>query len=132
MANHVIGQTGKAVLSEGIVWYKVGKKRTVRYRYVKTAHGFRAEVIGPFHSVLYGACAYGTKRKSAKAALQRRLANSYGYFGCLMLSDIDSADATGLSPAELYHKSNNETRKILFGTEARPISLQEAIGQAGM
>jgi hypothetical protein len=132
MANHVIGQTGKVVISDGIVWYKASKKRTVRYRYVKVKHGFRAEVIGPFHSALYGACSYGTSRKSAKAALERRLANDYRYFGCFLLSDTDSADITGLSPMELYHRSNNVERTILSETAARPITLEEAFSTAGM
>lgn len=85
MRNRVIGQTGKVVLSESIIHYRRNKKRTIHYRSVQSAAGYRAEVIGP--SDMMGLCSYGAKPGSAKKALQRRLANDHGYFGNLILSD---------------------------------------------
>lgn len=95
MANRVIGQTGKVVLSDDTVKYNRSKKRTVRYWYEKQHIGWMAFVIGPFHSLLYGVCGYGTKRTTAKAALIRRLANDYRYIGCLLFSDVDESDTVG-------------------------------------
>jgi len=62
----VIGQTGRVALSDEAIQYKLSRKRTVRYWYVKCAHGYRAEVVGPFHSRTYGACGFGTTKKRAK------------------------------------------------------------------
>lgn len=91
----VIGQTGGVVLSDDAVKYKKSKKRTVRYRYVKMRVGYRAEVVGPFHSALYGACGFGALKTSAKAALERNLANNHSYIGRLLFSDVDTADTVG-------------------------------------
>lgn len=91
----VIGQTGRTVLSDDMVQFKSSHKRTVRYWYKKVKHGFMAQVIGPFHSTLYGTCSFGTKRKSARKALKRRLASDYRYHGNMMLSAVDDADNVG-------------------------------------
>ncbi len=85
MRNQVIGQTGKVVLSESMLHYKRNKKRTVRYRSVRSAAGYMAEVIGP--SDMVGLCSFGAKPWSAKESLRRLLANDHGYFGNLILSD---------------------------------------------
>ena len=85
MSNRVIGQTGKVVLSDSLIHYKQGKKRTIRYRSVKCASGHRAEVIGPYD--MMGLCSFGIKPLSAMQALRRLLANDHGYFGNLILSD---------------------------------------------
>jgi len=112
----VIGQTGRMVLSggkgkDGVVRYKISKRRCVRYRFQKVKHGWYAIVCGPFHSKLYGACAFaadkatidGKRRSSAsdtkkraRDALRRRLANSYGFLGNLLLSAVDDADTVGI------------------------------------
>ena len=115
----VMGQTGRSVLSDEKIQYKLAQKRTVRYWYVKCQHGYRAEVVGPFHSALYGACGFGTKKTRAKAALERNLANNYGYIGRLIFSDVDEADKVGQHwPSEM--------------TSDLPISAHEACGSAGM
>lgn len=115
----VIGQTGTTVLSDEKIQYKLAQKRTVRYRYKKYKNGYRAEVIGPFHSKVYGACSYGTKKTSAKKALERRLANSYGYIGHLLFSDHDESDNVG----RVYADDDRP---------ASPISTCVAIGSAGI
>ena len=84
MKNRVIGQTGKVVLSESMINYHKCRRRTIRYRSTKCASGHMAEVIGP--SDMVGLCSFGTKPRSAKSALQRRLANDHGYFGKMILS----------------------------------------------
>jgi len=127
-----MGQTGRVVLSEEAIQYKLSKKRTVRYWYVKCAHGYRAEVVGPFHSRTYGACSFGTTKKRAKVALERNLGNNYGYIGKLMFSDVDEADTIGLSPAEVWHRANNDEREALKNADARPITAHDACGSAGM
>ncbi len=90
----VIGQTGRSVLSE-FIEHKVSHKRTVRYRIKRVKHGFLAEVIGPFHSALYGVCSFGVKQKQARKALARRLGNDYRYFGNMMLSAVDDVENIG-------------------------------------
>jgi len=119
----VIGQTGTTVLSDDKLQYKISKKRTVRYRYekCKLVKGYRAVVVGPFHSALYGACSFGTKRTSAKKALENRLANEYNYIGTMLFSDVDEADTVGIINYRLL--AENAT--------ARPISHQELCGSAG-
>ncbi len=102
MANKVMGQTGKVVLSDATAQYNMGKKRTLRYRYEKCYHGYRAVVIGPFHSRTYGVCSFGTKRTTAKAALIRRLANDYRYIGNLIFSDVDDGDNVGNVDARVW------------------------------
>lgn len=121
MASKVIGQTGSVVLSTEMIQHKKSKKRTVRYHYVRMSVGWRAEVIGPFHSTLYGACGFGASRKRAKEALTRNLANNYSYLGRLLFSDVDSADTVGIVRRQVF---NN-------GTLARPITKHEAVGSAG-
>ena len=117
----VIGQTGTTVLSDEKTHYKLEKKRTVRYRYVKNGScGYRAEVVGPFHSRLYGACSFGVKRTSAKNALRRNLANNYGYIGTMMFSDRDESDTVGLT--RIY---SDDDRK------SGPISSAQLVGSAG-
>jgi hypothetical protein len=128
----VIGQTGRVVLSDEAIQYKLAKKRTVRYQYAKVKHGWNTWVCGPFHSRTYGACGYGTTKKRAKAALKRNLGNNYNYIGQMLFSDVDEADIIGLSPAELWHRANNIEREALKNAGARPISVYEAIGSAGM
>jgi len=99
MGRNVIGQTGKMTLSEDGVLYNVSKKRTVRYWYKKHKVGSRtfwyAEVIGPFHSRLYGTCAFGTTKARAKVALKDVLGREHGYLGHLLLSDTDTSDTVG-------------------------------------
>ena len=118
----VIGQTGRVVLSDGTTQYKLSKKRTVRYRYMKYTHGYRAEVVGPFHSRTYGACSFGTKKSSAKAALKRNLSNNYGYIGIMLFSDVDEADNVGRMDERLLDEN----------ATARPITSHECCGSAGM
>ena len=127
----VIGQTGRIVLSDEAIQYKLGKKRTVRYRYVKMGKRYRAEVIGPFHSALYGAMGFGGSRTSCKAALQRRLASRFGYIGCMMYSDVDEADTTALSAVEIWHRANNEQREALKNADSRPIRTWDSVAVAG-
>jgi hypothetical protein len=91
---NVIGQTGRSriLLSDDAVNRKVTQKRTVRYQYQKVQSGWIAWVCGPFHSRTYGVCGFGTMKRTAKATLQRNLADNYGYLGRLIFSDIDSAN----------------------------------------
>lgn len=117
----VIGQTGSIVLSDEKIQYKLDKKRTVRYRYQKMPDfGWVCEVIGPFHSALYGACSFGTKKSTAKAALIRRLSTSYGYIGTLLFSDVDTSDTVGLG--RVYADDDKQ---------AGPISTAQLVGSAG-
>ena len=88
----VIGQTGQGVLSDDTVQYKQLGKRTVRYQYTKLSGLWMAWVCGPFHSRTYGVCGFGTAKRTAKAALQRRLADDFGHIGLLMFSAVDDAD----------------------------------------
>lgn len=127
----VIGQTGRIVLSDEKIQFKLSQKRTVRYRYEKCPLGYRAVVVGPFHSRTYGANSFGTKRTSAKKALQRRLAIDYNYIGIMLLSDSDDADNIGRSAVELWHMANNNEREALRNAMARPISNHELCGSAG-
>lgn len=119
----VIGRTGEGavLLSDGAIRYKLVQKRTVRYRYVKCQHGYRAEVVGPFHSALYGTGSFGTKRSSAKAALQRNLANNHGYIGHIMFSDIDDADNVGKVNRRLLDEN----------ATARPVTLHDTCALTG-
>lgn len=92
----VTGQTGRVVLSDDAIHYKLGKKRTVRYQYSRLSDKrWMAWVNGPFHSRTYGACGMGATKQSAKASLQTNLANNYRYLGHLLFSDVDSADHVG-------------------------------------
>jgi len=118
----VIGQTGRVVLSDEAIQYKLSRKRTVRYQYTKMKHGWMAWVCGPFHSRTYGACGFGTTKKRAKAALESNLANNYGYIGKLIFSDVDEADNVGRF---------NE-RLVADNASARPITAHDACGSAGM
>jgi len=124
----VIGQTGKTVLSDDAIWFPRSRKRTLRYRYVGAKKGYRhrAEIIGPFHSRLYGVCAYGTTRERAKVALQRRLANDYRYLGHLIFSDVDESDIAGLSAVEIWHRANNIERAALENAIGVPIRFPES------
>ena len=92
MKSKVIGQTGRRPLSDETVKYEQDRKRTVRYNYTKVQSGWMAWICGPFHSRTYGACSIGTTKRMAKAALQRRLADDYGYIGNMIFSDVDEAD----------------------------------------
>lgn len=127
----VIGQTGKIVLSDEMIHFKVSQKRTARYRYERCGSGWIAVVIGPFHSRLYGANSYGTKKSRAKTALDRSLVNNFGYIGQLLFSDVDDSDVTGLSQAELNHRANNEEREAMKNAVARPITTHELCGVTG-
>jgi hypothetical protein len=130
MKSAVIGQTGKTVLSDDAIWFPRSRRRTLRYRYVKSKVGdsfrYRAEVIGPFHSRLYGVCSYGTTKTRAKAELQLRLANDYRYLGHLMFSDVDESDIAGLSAIEIWHKANNIERAALGNAIGVPIRFPES------
>lgn len=119
----VIGQTGSIILSDEKEHFKLSKGRTVRYRYVKMKGqcGYRAEVVGPFHSALYGACSFGTKRTSAKAALIRRLATDYNYIGKLLFSDVDESDTVGIVNPRLLDPSMSNA----------PITNNQLVGSAG-
>jgi hypothetical protein len=97
------------------------KRRAVRFWYMKTPWGYRAEIVGPFHSKLYGMCAFGRSKVSAKAQLKSRLARNFGFIGTMLLSDKDEADTVGL-PDRNATDSN---------TSACPITLQELCGAAG-
>lgn len=121
--NRVIGQTGREPLSDTVLQFKSSRKKTVRYRYKKVGNGFLAEVIGPFHSTLYGVCSFGTKRKRARKALKRRLGNDYRYFGIMLLSAVDDADNVGMVDLRLWDQISS----------GRPITKTpgELIGSAG-
>jgi hypothetical protein len=121
MAKSVIGQTGKTVLSDNMIQFKASYKKTVRYRYQKMTHGWLAQVIGPFHSRLYGACSFGTLKRWAKVALKNRLGKEYGYIGTMLFSDVDTSDTVG----------EVDSRLLDEGQLAHPITLGELIGQAG-
>lgn len=118
----VMGQTGSVVLSDDAVVMAKNARKTARYRYVKMASGWRAEVIGPFHSRLYGACGIATSRERARTRLIRTLANNYDYHGCIMLSDVDESDVVGQSSAEIWHKANNEQRAELGNIGPVPVA----------
>lgn len=117
----VIGQTGTTVLSDEGIQYKLSQKRTVRYRYIRCLYGYRAVVVGPFHSALYGACSFGTKKTSAKKALKHRLETSYNYVGLLMFSDVDEWDTV----------AKPDLRLLDDNASARPITTNELVGSAG-
>ncbi len=120
----VMGQTGRMVLSDTVLQFKSGRKKTVRYNYVRVNDGWLCQVIGPFHSALYGTCSFATKKVRAKAALQRRLANDYRYFGRMMFSVVDDADNVGLVDLRLWDQISS----------GRPIikTPGELIGTSGM
>ena len=105
--------------------YRSSTKRTVRYQYVTMSRTcirqWRAEIIGPFHSALYGLCGFGTTKARAKAALKRNLANNHGFIGTMLVSDKDEADTVGLLDRDL----------IDAHTSACPISFQDLVGAAG-
>jgi len=92
----IIGQSGKVIFSDDAIKYKKSKKRTIRYQYRRCDKGWVAWICGPFHSRTYGVNSYGTKKKYAKASLQRLLANDYGYIGHITLSNLDEADIIGI------------------------------------
>jgi hypothetical protein len=115
MRNKVIGQTGSVVLSDDSILRKRSKKRTVRYQYRKVKAGWTAWVCGPFHSRTYGVQGFGSSKKYAKAALQRRLANDYGYLGHMLFSDVDESDTVGLPDMRLLDEN----------CSARPITVAE-------
>jgi len=120
----VMGQTGRVVLSDTVLQFKSARKKTVRYNYVRVENGWLAQVIGPFHSALYGTCSFATRKFRAKAALQRRLMNDYRYFGCMLFSDVDDADNVGNVDLRLWDQISS----------GRPITKTpgELIGTAGM
>jgi hypothetical protein len=111
----VIGQTGSVVLSDDTIAYNRSKKRTVRYQYLKMKLGWMAWVCGPFHSRTYGAAGFGTKKSSAKAALQANLADNYGYHGHMLFSDVDESDTVG----------RVDMRLLDDNAKARPITVAE-------
>lgn len=73
-----------------------------------------AWVCGPFHSRTYGACGFGTAKRTAKAALQHNLADNYGYHGHLIFSDVDSADDVRL--IGLRVRSDYTVEPIIIGS----------------
>ena len=111
--------------------YRSARKRAVRYWYVKSGCGYRAEVVGPFHSRLYGTCGFGTNKIRAKARLKSNLANNYGFLGTMLLTDKDEADNVSMSAAEIWHRANNAEREALENADERPINAMECIGSAG-
>jgi hypothetical protein len=82
---------------------------------------YRAEVVGPFHSKLYGCCSFGRSKASAKARLKNNLARNFGFIGTMLLSDKDEADTVGYPDKDLIGPD----------TSASPISFQELCGAAG-
>jgi hypothetical protein len=58
-------------------------------------HGWIAWVNGPFHSRVYGTIGFGVRKPTATKALERNLANNFGYIGRLLFSDKDGADNVG-------------------------------------
>lgn len=101
--------------------FSAATKRAVRFWYVKMGFGYRAEIVGPFHSQLYGACAFGRSKVSCKARLKQQLARNFGFIGSMLMSDRDEADTVGLP--DLSHADPN--------VSASPITLQELCGTAG-
>lgn len=99
--------------------YRSSTKRAVRYMITRMWRSwYRADIVGPFHSALYGVCGFGTTRAMAKVALQHNLANNYGFIGSVLLTVKDEADNVGdRYPDEM--------------TPERPITLLEAVGSAG-
>jgi len=119
----VIRQTGKHVLSDDTIRTTYGKRHGVRYQYRKlSGRRWVAWACGPFHSRTYGAVGHGISednniaRKRAKVALQRNLANNYGYIGHIRYSSTDDADVTGLSPCEVLGRANSAEREVLLNT----------------
>lgn len=106
-------------------------KRSVRYRIVKCQHGYRAEVTGPFFSILYMECSFGTKRSRAKANLKIRLANRFGFIGTIQESKRDDADNVGLTMQQVFNRANNEETEELLQCDPRPISMLVTVGSAG-
>lgn len=117
----VIGQTGTTILSDEKIQYKLSKKRTVRYRYEKVPCGYRAVVVGPFHSALYGACSFGTTKRAAKKALIGRLMTCYNYVGTMLFSDQDEWDTV----------CGVDYRLLDDNAMARPITVHELVASAG-
>ena len=125
MKRRVIGQTGSMVISDEGIAYDRSRARTVRYQYRKIVQSDKngkvigtcwiAWVCGPFHSRTYGVQGYGASRKRAKAALQRRLSNDYGYLGHLLFSDVDESDTVGVVDMRLLDKNE----------KARPVTVAE-------
>ncbi len=99
--------------------YRSSTKRAVRYMMIRMGRSsYRADIVGPFHSALYGVCGFGTTRARAKVALQRNLANNHGFIGSVLLTVNDEADNVGVRyPNEM--------------TPERPITIMEAVGSAG-
>lgn len=94
----VVGQTGKGhkVLSDETRLYGRSKKRTVRYEFRGMGpNSWMASVIGPFDSLLYGACGFGGTKARAEKELRRNLADNYSYLGRMILSVTDDADSVG-------------------------------------
>lgn len=121
-AGRVIGQTGKTILSDDTIQYKSAQRRTVRYQYTKVGLEWCAWVCGPFHSRTYGACGFGTRKRLAKTALRRGLANRFGYIGNVMFSTVDEADSVG----------NVDFQLLDDNVSTRPITYVDACGSAGM
>jgi len=101
--------------------YRTSLRRALRYRYVKMKVGYRAEVVGPFHSAMYGTCSFGTKRKSAKAALQRRLVCEFGFIGTLRIVGRDESDTVGIVNKALINEN----------ASGGPIGWTDLVGKAG-
>lgn len=99
---------------------KAGRDRTLRYRYVKMKVGYRAEVVGPFHSAMYGTCSFGMKKKTAKAALQRRLVCEFGFIGTMQIGR-DESDTVGIVDERLIHEN----------AKCGPMDWVELVGSAG-
>lgn len=124
-------RTNPPSVSNESTTYKSARKRAVQFWYVRVSAGYRAEVVGPFHSVLYGTCSFGRTRASAKARLKSNLARNHGFVGSMVLTNEDDADNVGLSIAEVWRRANNIEREEMFATSTGPISFQELCGAAG-
>jgi len=98
-------------ISDDILAYKRGKKRTLRYCLNSRTFEVKnkvygtirlwvgiADCIGPFYSPHYGTRAYAVSTRSASEARQRarnKLSDNLarrGYIGLLRLSNVDAAD----------------------------------------
>lgn len=117
-----IGQTGRIILSDDMIQYKMSRNRTVRYQYIKVGVEWCAWVCGPFHSRTYGTSGFGIKKRHAKEALQRGLANRFGYIGRVLFSAVDEADNVG----------NVNPRLLDDNAMAKPLTFSDARGSAGM
>lgn len=125
-------RTNPPTISDEKNEYRAAQKRDVRFWVKKCPKGYRATVVGPFFSALYGVNGFGTTHRRAEAALKRALLRTHNYIGRLVGTDKDDADNVGLSVSEKWHKANNAEREVMRTLSANPITMAEAVGSAGM